>query len=174
MTGPASSSAITAGWATTAMSRRPRRRSVSRATVLLVTVVNGASTEAEAPRSAWVQRASTSSSSCGIAPQRTLQAAEQLRGVSQEAGRVIDDQSRARQQCRPGLGQRRARRAPVDQLQPQMPFQAPQPLRDRRLGEAEAGGGVAEVSVFGHRHEIPQMSNQIHCSIQHDAQHRTG
>lgn len=62
-----------------------------------------------------------------------------------------------------GLGEVDTAGGAVEQLDTQLGLQLADLLGERRLRHVEAYGGATEVTLLGHRHEVPEMT-QIHMS----------
>ncbi len=60
-----------------------------------------------------------------------------------------------------GLGEVDAAGGAVEQLDAELGFQLADLLGERRLGHVEPLGGATEVTLLGHRHEVPKVA-QIH------------
>ena len=83
-----------------------------------------------------------------------------------------------RQQRLPNQGQPHALAATVEQRGAQLPFQHPDLLAQRRLGDKEPLGRPGEVQVLGNRHEVtrsrPCTSITISYHVRSWTSHRGG
>jgi hypothetical protein len=57
-----------------------------------------------------------------------------------------------------GLGQGDGVSRALEEHDAELPFEIPDLVREGRLRHVEASGGMSEVELFGHRHEITQVS----------------
>jgi hypothetical protein len=62
------------------------------------------------------------------------------------------------QEDAPGVSQGNVLPAAIEQLRSDQFFELTDLLAQRRLSRAQAGGGAREVELFGHRNEVPEMS----------------